>query len=259
MSCISPLAGKPAPKSVIIDVDKLVSGVLLGTCRHSASPLAPRVIAVRPLTSRSTTGTYSRLRRWPATTAKARTFTGRCSWASIPMRCRRPLARVRLRCQRRRLADQAARQFPHALQDQPGCLCSGGYERDAVIAQSTIAGSKVVLEIGRLKTDVAQQAGKLRRQHASPIVDSHRYSACESNGMKHGRINSADEIAQSTNLTRVQKIEKLSDIAYDLREMAVALEEGMTSSKTSEPYLSDVHRALAALGADPDPGSGAKQ
>ena len=99
---LSPLAGKPAPPEVLIDVDRLIAAYYdrrpTPTTRASASPSAPAATAAPPRTARSTRRTSWRSRRRSASTARAPASPGRCSWARTPTPPRRPRCARRWRC-----------------------------------------------------------------------------------------------------------------------------------------------------------------
>lgn len=64
------------------------------------------------------------------------------------------------------------------------------------------------------------------------------------------------DVVQSAGLTREQKIEVLRRWEYDARQLEVAQEENMTADTPG--VLSDVLKALLALGADEHPSAPTK-
>jgi hypothetical protein len=61
-----------------------------------------------------------------------------------------------------------------------------------------------------------------------------------------------EEIVQSQDLTRDQKVEVLSRWEYDIRQLQVADEESMTAARPEPVALDAVLKALRALGAPAD-------
>jgi hypothetical protein len=61
-----------------------------------------------------------------------------------------------------------------------------------------------------------------------------------------------EEILQSKDLTRDQKVEVLSRWEYDIRQLQVADEESMTAPRAEPVALDAVLKALRALGAPAD-------
>jgi hypothetical protein len=61
-----------------------------------------------------------------------------------------------------------------------------------------------------------------------------------------------EEVVQSKDLTRNQKVEVLSRWEYDIRQLQVADEEGMTAPRLEPVALEAVLKALRALGAPAD-------
>ena len=105
-AAISPLAGKPAPKEMLVDVARLEKRVLRAHARRGRSAIswsasAPADIADRLFTARSPKRTSWRSRRRSANTAERKASTARCTWARIRMRFPRRRSAPRSKCWRR--------------------------------------------------------------------------------------------------------------------------------------------------------------
>ncbi len=92
---ISPLAGKPAPQDLLVDVSRLVTAYYTGVPDPSVAAAtrrrsAPRGTAARRSNAASTNRMCSPSPRRSATIAQARASTARFSWASTPTRFRQP-------------------------------------------------------------------------------------------------------------------------------------------------------------------------
>lgn len=87
----------------------------------------------------------------------------------------------------------------------------------------------------------------------------HRHGPCSNMLVNALTTNAVQSILDSTQLTRLEKIQQLRQMAYEVREMSVATEEGMARSNDTGLDLAVVQRALRLLEAVPDTGSAAKQ
>lgn len=87
----------------------------------------------------------------------------------------------------------------------------------------------------------------------------HRHGPCTNQFVNALTTNAVQSILDSTQLTRLEKIQQLRHMAYEVREMSVATEEGMARTNDTGLDLAVVQRALRSLDAVPDTGSAAKQ
>ena len=102
---ISPLAGKPAPKEMLVDLAAARTRLLRapagpGRSRPAWSASAPAAIAARRCAARSPRRTSWRSRRRSATTGARRASTVRSTWARTRTRCPGRRSARRSRCWR---------------------------------------------------------------------------------------------------------------------------------------------------------------
>jgi hypothetical protein len=99
---ISPLAGKPAPKDMLVDVARLEREYFERRPDlqdpNSLSASAPADTAGRPFKAPSPKPISSRSPRQFASTGDCEESTVRCTWAKIRTRCLVPHSGLRLRC-----------------------------------------------------------------------------------------------------------------------------------------------------------------
>ena len=99
---IHPLAGKPAPADILIDLDRLEKPTTSASptlkTRSNWSASAPAATAVVPSITRSMKRIFSPSRRRSASTARAKISRGRSSWVKTRMRYRARRKRVRSKC-----------------------------------------------------------------------------------------------------------------------------------------------------------------